>query len=367
MVINPPAKILIVDDEPFNVDYLEQELEDLGYQTVSAFNGPEALEKVTVEAPDLILLDVMMPGMDGFTVCRVLKEMEETQLIPVVIMTALGTQEDRIKGIESGADDFLTKPVDRRELFARIQTAVKMKRAVDRKLQDLETEESKQVLVSPPVKKDQPPVVQQTGLDKVFYREGEYWTVAYQGEVSRVRDTMGLRYLAYLLRYPHRQIHVLDLVTAVECPPRNSSGVADNQGISALASENLRVRASLGDAGVVLDSQAKAAYKHRLYELQGELEEAETRNDLGRSEKIQQEIEFLTQELLSGVGFGGRDRRAASSVERARINVTRAIKTALQKLSLHHPSLGAYLVSTIHTGTCCSYTPDLHIPSPWKL
>src|SRR5262245_43738456 len=130
------SRILIVDDEPFNVDYLEQELEDFGYETVSARSGLEALAKVAAEAPDLILLDVTMPGMDGFTVCRRLKEQEETQLIPVVIMTALGAREDRIKGIEAGADDFLTKPVDQRELLARIQTAVKMKQAVDKKLKE---------------------------------------------------------------------------------------------------------------------------------------------------------------------------------------------------------------------------------------
>src|SRR6266851_6952287 len=105
MLMNPPAKILIVDDEPFNVDYLEQELEDLGYETVSAANGREALEKVAAEAPDLILLDVMMPVMDGFTVCRILKEHEETRLIPIIIMTALDAMADRIQGIKAGADD----------------------------------------------------------------------------------------------------------------------------------------------------------------------------------------------------------------------------------------------------------------------
>ncbi|MCI0526918.1 MAG: response regulator, partial [Nitrospira sp.] len=131
------SKILIVDDEPFNVDYLEQELEDLGYETVSAANGREALEKVTTEAPDLILLDVMMPIMDGFTVCQILKENEETRLIPIVIMTALDGIEDRIKGIEAGADDFLTKPVNPRELMARIQTALKLKQTVDRKISEL--------------------------------------------------------------------------------------------------------------------------------------------------------------------------------------------------------------------------------------
>jgi CheY-like chemotaxis protein len=97
-----PSKILIVDDDPFNVDYLEQELEDLGYTTVSARNGREALEKVAVAAPDLILLDVMMPIMDGLTVCRILKGDDETRLIPIVIMTALDGLNDRIQGSRPG-------------------------------------------------------------------------------------------------------------------------------------------------------------------------------------------------------------------------------------------------------------------------
>ena len=131
------SKILIVDDEPFNVDYLEQELEDRGYETISAVNGQEALEKVAAEAPDLILLDVMMPVMDGFTVCRILKDHEETRLIPIIIMTALDAVADRIQGIKAGADDFLTKPVNEEELFARIATALKLKHTVDRKIGEL--------------------------------------------------------------------------------------------------------------------------------------------------------------------------------------------------------------------------------------
>jgi DNA-binding response OmpR family regulator len=131
------SKILIVDDEPFNVDYLEQELEDLGYDTISAVNGQDALEKIFAETPDLILLDVMMPVLDGFRVCRILKENEETRLIPIVMMTALNAMDDRIKGIEAGADEFLTKPVNEGELLARIRTALRLKHTVDRKIGEL--------------------------------------------------------------------------------------------------------------------------------------------------------------------------------------------------------------------------------------
>src|SRR5215831_18144962 len=130
-----PSKILIVDDDPFDVDYLE--LEDLGYTMVSASNGREGLEKVAVEAPDLILLDVMMPIMDGLTACRILKEDDETRLIPIVIMTGLDGFDDRIQGIEAGADDFLTKPVNQRELLARMQTALRLKHTVEGKLHEL--------------------------------------------------------------------------------------------------------------------------------------------------------------------------------------------------------------------------------------
>ena len=125
------ALILIVDDEPLNVDLLEQELDDVGYRTDTAFGGLEALAKVDANPPDLILLDVMMPDLDGITVCRQLKDDPTTHMIPIVIMTALSAIEDRVRGIEAGADDFLTKPVDDRELLARIRTALKTKLATD--------------------------------------------------------------------------------------------------------------------------------------------------------------------------------------------------------------------------------------------
>lgn len=134
----PPSKILIVDDEPSMVEYLQLEMEKLGYATVTAGNGREALDKVAAESPDLILMDVRMPVMDGLTACRILKGDEETRLIPIVILTALDGIEDRIKGIERGADDYLAKPINRRELITRVQTTLKLKHAVDQRIRELE-------------------------------------------------------------------------------------------------------------------------------------------------------------------------------------------------------------------------------------
>src|SRR5262249_20463189 len=201
---------------------------------------------------------------------------------------------------------------------------------------------------------------------KLFHQEGEYWTIAYQGKVCRVRDAMGLRYLAYLLRYPHRQIHVLDLVAAVEGPIEGlTAGSTGERSATALA--ELKVQAGLGNAGARLDPQAKAEYKQRLGELRAELEDAQACNDPGRIARVRQELEFLTQELSNAVGLGGRDRKDADVAERARVNVQRALKAALQKLSTLHPTLGSYLSGTINTGTYCSYAPDLSLPSPWRL
>jgi DNA-binding response OmpR family regulator/class 3 adenylate cyclase len=132
-----PARILIVDDEPLNVDYLEQELECRGFVTDTASNGLEALERVAASPPDLVLLDVMMPELDGISTLQILKADEETRLIPVVVMTALNAVEDRVRGIEAGADDFLSKPVDDRELIARIRTSLTVKRAIDETVAEL--------------------------------------------------------------------------------------------------------------------------------------------------------------------------------------------------------------------------------------
>lgn len=194
-------------------------------------------------------------------------------------------------------------------------------------------------------------------------REGDYWTVAYEGSLVRLRDSKGLRYLARLLASPGRELHALDIEMTEHraghpAPPRPADGVA---------TADLSVRPDPGDAGELLDAKAKAAYKARLDELQAEIDEAESFNDPGRAARARDEKAFLVAELARAVGLGGRDRRAASHTERARLNVTRAIRAAVANLDRVNPALGRHLAATIRTGRYCSYTPDPRAPTAWEL
>ena len=125
------ARILVVDDIEANVRLLEAKLSAEYYQVSTASDGPTALAMAANDLPDIILLDVMMPGMDGFTVCKRLKEDPITRHIPVVLVTALDGRADRIQGLEAGASDFLTKPIDDVMLFARVRSLTRLKLVID--------------------------------------------------------------------------------------------------------------------------------------------------------------------------------------------------------------------------------------------
>lgn len=125
------ARILVVDDIEANVKLLEAKLAAEYYEVLTAYDGPTALAIAAAESPDIILLDVMMPGMDGFAVCRRLKDDQATRHIPVVLVTALDGRSDRIEGLESGADEFLTKPIDDVMLFARVRSLTRLKQVMD--------------------------------------------------------------------------------------------------------------------------------------------------------------------------------------------------------------------------------------------
>jgi signal transduction histidine kinase len=120
------ARILVVDDHPVNCELLEAMLAPQGYDVEQAHSGADALRMAHDRQPDLVLLDVNMPGMDGFEVARRLRDEPETRLIPVVMVTALGDLEHRVRGLESGADDYLPKPVNRHELLARVQSTLRL-------------------------------------------------------------------------------------------------------------------------------------------------------------------------------------------------------------------------------------------------
>lgn len=122
------GKILIVDDDPFGILALESILEDQPYQIISAQGGQAALEIANEAMPDLILLDVMMPGMDGFEICRRIRSTPKLAEIPIIILTSLDDRSSRLLGIEAGADDFITKPADRQELRSRVRTILRLNR-----------------------------------------------------------------------------------------------------------------------------------------------------------------------------------------------------------------------------------------------
>ncbi len=135
------ARVLVVDDVDANVKLLEARLTADYFEVVTAHSGPEALQICARERADVVLLDVMMPGMDGFEVCRRLKAEPRSQHIPVIMVTALDQPSDRVKGLEAGADDFLTKPVDDLALITRVKNLARLKMLTDEMLMRASTEE----------------------------------------------------------------------------------------------------------------------------------------------------------------------------------------------------------------------------------
>ncbi len=125
------ARILVVDDLEPNVRLLRAKLEAEYFEVLTASSGYEAIEVARTDQPDLILLDIMMPGMDGFEACTRLKNDPKTRHIPVVMVTALDQQEDRVNGLRVGADDFLTKPIDDIALLARVRSLLRLKTVMD--------------------------------------------------------------------------------------------------------------------------------------------------------------------------------------------------------------------------------------------
>lgn len=183
----------------------------------------------------------------------------------------------------------------------------------------------------------------------VFEAEGEYWTVVYAGHVSRLRDSKGMRVLAVLLAAPGRPHPSLDLERLGEA--------GDLATVRVLAH---------ADAGELLDDEARTAYRARLSELDVEIEEALEAGSPDEAGRLREEKDFLIRELARAVGIGGRSRRAGSVADRARLNVTRAVRSALRRIGETDPDLAAHLEATVHTGTVCVYRPDPRSQLRWR-
>jgi tetratricopeptide (TPR) repeat protein len=190
--------------------------------------------------------------------------------------------------------------------------------------------------------------------DARFVRDGELWTIAYDGTTTQLRDTKGLRHIATLLAAPGAEVHVLELVAVAE---GSANGAAP-------AGEDLR-RGRPSDLGPLIDPHAREEYRRRLEDLREELEEARGFADEERAARVEEEIDALVTELARATGLGGRDRPQGSPSERARVNVTKAIRTAIKLIERQSPALGEHLTASIQTGRFCSYAPPGEAPPRW--
>jgi tetratricopeptide (TPR) repeat protein len=185
-----------------------------------------------------------------------------------------------------------------------------------------------------------------------FRREGDYWLVSFDGTSARLKHAKGMVYLAYLLQHPSIEFSAVDLIYVDQGhePASESAHLQDGE-------DQHDLRNDLGDAGVALDSEAKTQYRRRIKELREELDEAKQLNDMGRTERLQAEINFFTAELVAAVTKNGKDRKAASHVERARLAVYKRIEFSLREIRRANPVLAAHLTAAIRTGYNCIYLP----------
>jgi AAA ATPase domain len=192
-----------------------------------------------------------------------------------------------------------------------------------------------------------------------FRRDGELWTIAYAGEAFSMRDVKGLHYIALLLAAPGTDVHVLELVSVSEAPPVR-------HGRAELAEAGLQGSWPT-DAGPLLDSRARDEYRCRLEDVRAELDEAQRFRDDERAARLEEEIDFLVGEIARATGLGDRGRPSASAAERARVSVTKAIRTAIRLIARQSPELAEHLRSSIRTGRFCSYAPPGETPPAWRL
>ena len=192
--------------------------------------------------------------------------------------------------------------------------------------------------------------------------EGEIWTVT-GAETVRLKDRKGLQYLATLLERP-------DVESPRDRPgqrPGRRGGARTRAAGAGAASGELRRRPTAATPARCWIAEAKAAYRERVVELREDLEEAERFHDVERASRLREELDFIGAELARAVGLGGRDRQASNAAERARVNVTRAIRGAVKAIAEHDGRLGHHLERSVRTGVFCAYQPGPDGPDAWRV
>jgi len=284
--MNERARILVVDDDPRNVRLMESILRSNGYPVMIAHDGEEALRKIVSERPDAVLLDVMMPGMSGFEVCEQVRRHHETRLLPIIMVTALNALEEKVQALERGADDFLSKPVNRTELLAKLRSILRVKslhdeveetrRELEEKNRELvRVEQLKEKLMQMVVHDLKNPLsgimgnlqlmeIQGPGIDPSHFRE----ILARTRESSRqllglilnILDVARLEEGKLIL---HRKS--LPVKSLLEACLREGRGLAERSSVtirSALAEESLAVEGDPDLLGRVLGNLLNNALKH---------------------------------------------------------------------------------------------------------
>lgn len=331
-----PITVMLVDDHPLWRDTLRQVLERSRFATVvaEASDGIEAAARARQARPDVVVMDIQLPDKNGIEATRdLVADIPEAK---VLVLASSDNRAQVLAAIEAGASGYLLKTAVSDEVRDAVRRVHIGELVFPPKLANVVLDELRH-------RHEEPSSAPEPAPPNTIHQEGDFWTIVFEGQVFRLKDARGAGYLATLLLNPGREFHTLDLVSG-------ESGIA------------LRGRE---DAGTVLDPHAKAAYRRRMQELEEEIAEAESWDDTGRATRARDELESIRDQLGAAVGLGGRDRRAASASERARVSVTLALRSTLAKIADYSPALSAHLAATITTGTYCSYTPDPRSPTTW--
>ena len=331
--VRTPIRVMLVDDHPLWRTTLRRVLEHRRFAVVvgEADDGSKSLDVARESRPDIIVMDIDLPNVNGIEATREL--VSEIPDVKILVLAASNERAQVLRAVEAGASGYLLKRAGADEVKDAVRRVHVGELAFPPALASVVLSELRRPSAAP-----------RSSRGPAFHRQGDFWTVVYEGATFRLKDTRGARYLAQLLYEPGREFHALDLV-AVDRGATRPIG---------------------GDAGAVLDRDAKVAYRRRIKDLQRELDEATEWGDRERESRARDEMDAITEQLAGAVGLGGRDRKAASHSERARVSVTLAIRSTLAKVAVHSSALAHHFSSTIRTGTYCSYSPDSRMPIAWQ-